>query len=152
MIGKILKLILKILGAILIVGLCVWALSCTHLGKVSDFAREIRQTVTTFFAPETEAIKEKTTETARHIAQQFGWDAADVEEFITEHHIEGVEVVDLPDNAEVKKTIEKTFFDTPVTVTVYRDPGYLTISVQGQSTTVSIPDRAQKYIALLGLS
>lgn len=148
----ILKIILKVIGALILVALLVWALSCTNLGGVSDVARDIRNTVVDFFVPDKEAAKEAVSSEAQRIAEEFGWSGPDVQEFIEKHHIEGLEIIDLPEDAIVKKTVDKTILGTDVTITVYRDPGYLTLQFEDHVTTVSVPDKAQKYIAMWGLS
>ena len=143
MIKNLLKLILKIVGAIFIVGILIWALSCTNMGAVSDFAKDVRRSVVEFFHPADVAREQ-----AERIAEEFGWAIDDVEKFIEKFGIEGLEVIDLPDDAIVKKTVDKDFMQTTVTFTLYRDPGYITIAYNGRVITVSIPEKAQKYIAL----
>lgn len=152
MIKTILKAALKIVGALLIVSLLIWALSCTNFGMVSELAREVRNTVVNFFVPDQEQFEQDTKAQAQRIAEEFGWDVKDVEGFIQKYQIEGLEVMDLPEDAVVKKTVTKTLFGTEVTVTLYRDPGYLTLQVEDHVATVSVPDKAQKYISVWGLS
>ena len=152
MIKNILKLVLKIIGALFVVALLIWALSCTNLGAVSDAARDIRNTVVNYFFPDKQEAEQAIRSQAEAIAEEFGWDVADVQEFLEKYHIEGMEVIPLPDNAVVKKTVHKTIFGTDVTITVFRDPGYITLDVEGHVSTVSVPEKAQKYISLWGLS
>ena len=152
MIRKLLKLIFGIIMALILAGILVWTLSVLNLGKVSDLARDIRQSVEQTFAPEKQAAEEAVSEQAQRIAQEFGLDESQVAEFLEKHHIEGLEVIDLPEGAVVQKTVEKTFLSIPVSVTLYRDPGYITIGYQDKVVTFSVPEKTQKYISLWALS
>ena len=152
MIKNILKIILKIIGAILIVGALIWVLSVVPLGKASDFARDIRSTVEQFFGPEKEAAEQAVSSQAQRIAEEFGLDEDQVAEFLEKHHIEGLEVIDLPEDAVVQKSAERTIAGVEVTLTLYRDPGYITLSYQGHVITFSVPEKAQRYVALWALS
>lgn len=143
MIKSILKIIVKVVGAIIIVGILIWALSCTNMGAVSDFAKDVRQSVVEFFHP---ADVAKTT--AQRLAQEFGWDENQVDQFIQKFGIEGLEIIDLPEGAVEKKTVEKEFMDTLVTFTLYRDPGYITIAFKEHVLTVSIPEKAQSFVSV----
>ena len=146
MIKSILKIILKVIGAIIIVGILIWALSCTNMGAVSDFAKDVRRSVVEFFNPA--AVVESQ---IQRIAEELGWNEDDAEAFVKKFGIEGLEVIDLPEGAVEKKTVEKDFMDTHVTFTLYRDPGYITIAFKDRVITVSIPEKAQKIVAMWAL-
>lgn len=152
MIKTVLKAILKVIGAILVVSILIWGLSCTHLGAVSDFARDVRQSVVEFFDPaqKVKDMAQKFLESqTEKIAQELGMEATEVELILEKLDIEGLEHIDLPGNAVVKKTVTRTVMDVDITFTLYRDPGYITISYEGKTTTVAIPEDYQKYVTLI---
>ena len=152
MVKNLFKIIFKVIGAILIVGILIWALSCTHFGKVSDFAREVCNTVEEFFNP-SQAVRDVTEKVissqTEKVAEELGVDVTVVEALVEKLHIEGLEVIALPDSPVERKTLDYTIANTDVTVTIYRDPGYISIAYEGHFVTVSVPEKAQKFISLL---
>lgn len=152
MIKSLMKLILKVVGAILIVGILIWGLSCTRWGAVSDFARDVRHSVVEFFDPSQKVkdLAQKFLEgESEKIAQELGIEESEVDTILRKLDIDGLERIDLPDNALEKKTFTKTIMDVEVTITTYRDPGYVTISYEDETATVAIPEDAQKLILVL---
>ena len=152
MIKTVLKVIAKVIGAILIVSILIWGLSCTRWGKVSDFARDVRQSVTEFFDPgqKVKDLAQRFLESeSEKIAQELGIEESEVDTILRKLDIQGLERIELPDNAVEKKTFTKTIMDVEVTITTYRDPGYVTVAYEGEVATVAIPEDAQKFIVVL---
>ena len=146
---KLIKMCFKILVSLCVVGVLVWMLSCTNFGKVSDVAKDIRQTVTQTFAPEIEALKETASTQAQKIAQQLDVDAEDVESFLKKYHIEGLEPCDLPAGVTERKTITTTVMGNKTTLTFYQGDEYLTITTGGKDVTLKVSADKKKYIGVL---
>ncbi len=147
---KLIKTILKIIVAILVVGLLIWGLSCTNFGRVSDFAKDVRGTVEEYFGDDIDAASQVVKEQAKKIAQSIDWSADDVEAFLEKYDLAGLEPTTLPADAVERKTVTKQFLGESVNLILYEDRSYITMVTEDSSVTLSVPEDKQRYVALLG--
>lgn len=154
MIGKTIKTIFKIICAILICFVLVWTLSCTHLGPVSDMCLDIKNSILKYVDPVAvvkEAAGNLLDDQLDKLSKDTGVEQSELQRMVQKLNIDGLEPCDLPDNAVVKKTLEKTLGNKEVTIVIYRDPGYITLTYADTSETFTVPEGSQKLITLLSL-
>ena len=84
------------------------------------------------------------------IAEQTGMSQSAVEASVTALDLPSWTAVDLPSTATESATYDISYDDTTAALTTYLDKSYLTISLQGQATTLSVPQNAQQYLTYLG--
>ncbi|MCR5583080.1 MAG: hypothetical protein K6F70_05690 [Eggerthellaceae bacterium] len=87
---------------------------------------------------------------AASIAEQTGMSESAVEASVTALDVPSWTAVDLPGTATVNATYQIECDGTTAELITYLDKSYLTVSLQGQATTLSVPQNAQQYLSYLG--
>lgn len=59
-------------------------------------------------------------------------------------------VTSLPNDAKETGTQAVNYGGISAEVTTYEDPSYITVSAEGQTFTLEVPNSAQDYLSLLG--
>lgn len=83
------------------------------------------------------------------IAQRIGASVEDVNKLVDDLDIGSWEAVDAPSDTAGATHIALDYADSPVDVTLYDDPQYVTIDAGGQQVTLRVSDAAQQYLQYL---
>ena len=86
---------------------------------------------------------------AATIASKTGMSEAEVNKAIDDLDIESWSVTSLPANASETGSQSVNYGGISAEVTTYDDPSYITVTSEGQTFTLSVPQSAQDYVSLL---
>lgn len=139
--------------ALIIVGtIGVFALADTGSGPVSDAASDVKAAATNVIL-DNSGVKEQAKEAlSRHsdaIAAATGLTTGEVSGLITNLNIDDWKAAALPSDATVAATVDASTLGIDGTVTLYDDPGYVTLNAYGQNVTFEVPESAQDYLPSL---
>ena len=85
---------------------------------------------------------------AADIAAQTGMSESQVNQAIDSLDIENWSVTSLP--SDVEETGSQSISYGGVSATTYDDPSYISVTAEGQTFTLEVPESAQEYMSLLG--
>lgn len=139
--------------ALIIVGIVgVFALSGTGTGPVSDLANGAKAAAANA-AIDAAGLKEKARsaieENKASIAAATGLSESQVDQAIEELSIDEWQAAPLPSSATATGIIDGSAAGVDGTVTVYDDPGYISVEAYGQTITLAVPESAQAYLPYL---
>lgn len=124
-----------------------WAIGPWH-------ARTWHTNAATNAAIDASGIKSKAEDTlyanASDIAAQTGMSEEQVNQAIDNLDINNWSVTSLPNDAKETGTQAVNYGGISAEVTTYEDPSYITVSAEGQTFTLEVPNSAQDYLSLLG--
>lgn len=83
------------------------------------------------------------------IADRLGVTTEEVDDVISRIDVNSWEAVELPDGVTAVDSLTYDSDGTEVTVTVYDDPSYVTLSAADQEVTFAVPESAQGYLSSL---
>lgn len=84
------------------------------------------------------------------IAHRTGLPESTVRTGVAALDIEDWKAMALPQNAQASCTYPVSYNGIDASVTLYRDPSYLSLSTMGQQVTLQVPESAQPYVDYLG--
>lgn len=157
------NVVLKLLGglaALLAILACVIVLftftplSSTPIGQSVHGMLGLGTNAATNAAIDASGIKSKAEDTlyanASDIAAQTGMSEERVNQAIDNLDINNWSVTSLPNDAKETGTQAVNYGGISAEVTTYEDPSYITVSAEGQTFTLEVPNSAQDYLSLLG--
>lgn len=154
--------VLKILGGIAallaifacVVVLCTFTpLSTTPVGQSVQSFLGVGTNAATNAALDASGIKTKAEDAlysnAATIASKTGMSESEVNKAIDDLDIESWSVTSLPANASETGSQSVNYGGISAEVITYDDPSYITVTSEGQTFTLSVPQSAQDYVSLL---
>lgn len=84
------------------------------------------------------------------IAAQTGMSESQVNQAIDSLDIENWSVTSLPSDVEETGSQSISYGGVSAEVTTYDDPSYISVTAEGQTFTLEVPESAQEYMSLLG--
>jgi len=161
--GAIVNVVLKLLGgiaALLAIFACVVVLftftplSSTPVGQSVHEMLGFGTNAATNAALDASGLKSKAEDTlyanAGDIAAQTGMSEEQVNQAIDKLDIESWSVTSLPSDVKETGSQKVNYGGVSAEVITYDNPSYLTVSAEGQTFTLAVPDSAQEYVPLLG--
>ena len=86
----------------------------------------------------------------QRIAEATGRSQEEVAQAIDGLDIPSWGIGSLPADAVEKRSVETGYRGIDAVLTIYEDPGYITLEAGGQHLTLSVPEGARDYISYLG--
>ena len=87
---------------------------------------------------------------AADIAAQTGMSESQVNQAIDSLDIENWSITSLPSDVEATGSQSVSYGGVSAEVTTYDDPSYISVTAEGQTFTLEVPESAQEYMSLLG--
>lgn len=146
------KIVARVFGALVLVGVIT-------IGGLALFGQQAEHAVSSLKSNALNSIVDATgikdtvqNELDAHlneIASATGLSLSEAQEAVDALDVSSWAVADLPADASATATYSAAAAGVDAEVTLYDDPGYVTVETYGQTLTFAVPESAQDYASLI---
>lgn len=147
---KLLGALVALVVLVVAVGVGVVALANAQLGPASEVAQNVQAAATNTVMDVADVkgkVKDVVEQNKDNLAAAAGMTAEEVDAAIADLGIDEWQATPLPADAVQTGSYEGNSLGVPGTLTLYEDPGYITLEAYGQTLTLTVPESAQARLA-----